>query len=408
MWVETLMPQTGEGGPLSDVTVLDFGQIYQGPYATFLLAKAGANVIKVEPPGGEFLRDRANVSIGSTLPFEMLNCNKRSITINLKSNEGRELVIELAKRVDVVVENFAPGVMDRLEVGWNSLSAINPRLIYATGTGYGISGPDRDNLAMDITVQAASGIMSVTGFPDGPPLKAGPAVVDFLGGCHLYAAVLTALHERNRTGRGRLVEVAMQETVFPTLASSLGMVFDNDGADAVRTGNRHSGLSVSPYNVYRAKDGFVAIIVLNPAHWTSLLKMIGKEDLANDPRFATNADRCKHMDETDALIESWTSQFAKSEIKALAKSYRVPMAPVREISEVLADEHMHQRKALEVVNHPRLGSITVAASPIRIHGAKHLQYEPSPELGEHNDEVLAELLGMGCEEVAKLRDQGAI
>ncbi|HEY4042715.1 MAG TPA: CoA transferase, partial [Rhodopila sp.] len=207
--------------PLAGITVLDFGQIYQGPYATLLMAKAGADVIKIEPPGGEPLRRRALAGGGdTTLPMAMLNANKRAVTLNLKAEAGKDLLKRLAARADVLVENFSPGTMDGLGVGYDVLKDINPRLVYATGTGFGITGPDRDNLAMDFTIQAASGIMSVTGDPNGPPMKAGPTLVDFMGGIHLYAAVMTALLQRTVTGQGQLVEVAMQEAVYPTLASS--------------------------------------------------------------------------------------------------------------------------------------------------------------------------------------------
>src|SRR5580658_480952 len=208
------------GLPLSGITVIDFGQIFQGPYATLLLAKAGADVIKVEPPHGEPLRRRAAPGKSATLPFAMLNQNKRAVSLNLKHPKGRELLFEMVRRADVLLENFSPGTMDDLGVGWSVLKEINKRLIYATGTGFGISGPDRDNLAMDLTIQAASGIMSVTGAPDGPPMKAGPTLVDFMGGIHLYGGVVTALFQRTVTGEGQLVEVAMQETVYPSLASS--------------------------------------------------------------------------------------------------------------------------------------------------------------------------------------------
>jgi CoA:oxalate CoA-transferase len=183
--------------PLAGLVVIDFGQISQGPYATLLLAKGGADVIKIEPPQGEPLRRRARPGTSSTLPFAMLNQNKRAVTLNLKHPRGRELLFEMVRRADVLLENFSPGTMDALGVGWQVLREINPRLIYATGTGFGISGPDRDNLAMDLTIQAASGIMSVTGAPDGPPMKAGPTLVDYMGGIHLYAAILTALRRRS-------------------------------------------------------------------------------------------------------------------------------------------------------------------------------------------------------------------
>ncbi len=176
--------------PLAGITVLDFGQIYQGPYATMLMAKGGANVIKIEPPGGEPLRRRvlATGEGDTTLPMAMLNANKRAVTLNLKSDQGKDLLKQMVAKADVLLENFSPGTLDGLGVGYDVLQPVNPRLIYATGTGFGISGPDRDNLAMDFTIQAASGIMSVTGSPDGPPMKAGPTLVDFMGGIHLSMA----------------------------------------------------------------------------------------------------------------------------------------------------------------------------------------------------------------------------
>ena len=234
--------------PLDGVTVIDLGQVYQGPYCTLLMAKAGANVITVEPLIGEPIRHRVHVSQGAAIPFAMLNANKKAMTLNLKSPRGIEILKDLVRQGDVLLENYAPGVMDKLGVGWSVLSEINPRLIYASGSGYGLTGPDRNNLAMDVTVQAASGMMSVTGFPDGPPVKCGPAVVDFLSGIHLYGGIMTALYERTFTGKGRLVEVAMQETVYPTLASNLAFVYDK-GIAPPRTGNRHGGLSSAPYNV---------------------------------------------------------------------------------------------------------------------------------------------------------------
>src|SRR5689334_12453307 len=186
----------GANRPLAGIVVLDFGQVYQGPYATLLMAKAGADVIKIEPPQGEPLRRRAPPGKSTTFPIAMLNSNKRAVTLNLKHERGRALLFRMVERGDVLLENFAPGVMDRLGVGWEILHRINPRLVYASGSGYGLTGPDRDNLAMDLTIQAVSGLIAATGFPDEPPVKAGPAVVDFISGIHLYAAALTALFER--------------------------------------------------------------------------------------------------------------------------------------------------------------------------------------------------------------------
>ncbi|MGA8548729.1 MAG: CoA transferase, partial [Stellaceae bacterium] len=270
------MGETRANMPLAGVTVIDFGQIFQGPYATLLMAKAGAFVIKIEPPRGEPGRRRADPGKSATLPFAMLNQNKHGVTLNLKAPRGRELLFRMVKRADVLLENFSPGTMDVLGVGYERLREINPRLVYASGTGFGLSGPDRDNLAMDMTIQAASGIMSVTGFPDGPPVKAGPTLVDFMGGIHLYAGVVTALYDREHSGNGRLVEVSMQETVYPSLASSFEY-YHRTGKVPPRTGNRQSALNSAPYNVFPTKDGHVAIHIVTEAHFQNLLKAMGRE-----------------------------------------------------------------------------------------------------------------------------------
>src|SRR5258707_15585957 len=233
--------------PLAGIIVLDLGQVYQGPYATLLMAKAGADVIKIEPPQGEPLRRRAPPGKSTTFPIAMLNGNKRAITLNLKDERGRKLLFRMAERGHVLLENFAPGGMDRLGVGWQVLHEINPRLVYASGSGYGLSGPDRDNLAMDLTIQAVSGLISPTGFPDAPPVKAGPAVVDFLSGIHLYAATVTALFEREHTGQGRLVEVAMQEAAYATLTPQLEAYW-HTGQVPPRTGN--ASHARGPINAY--------------------------------------------------------------------------------------------------------------------------------------------------------------
>ena len=394
--------------PLAGVTVVDLGQIYQGPYATLLMAKAGAEVIKVEPLTGEAARLRAKVGKSASLPFAMLNSNKRGITLNLKHPRGRELLKRMAAKADVLLENFTPGVMDHLGVGWTVLSQINPRLVYASGTGYGLDGPDRDNLAMDLTVQAASGVMSITGFADGPPVKAGPAVVDFMSGVHLYAGIVTALYERTITGQGRLVEVAMQEAIYPSLASNLSFLHNSRGDVPPRTGNRHGGLAIAPYNVYAAKDGHIAIITVVEAHWTNLLDAMGRQELKGDPRFAGNAKRVEHMQEVDALIEAWTRTLPRDEAFAITRRHRVPSAPVRDLAEVMHDPHMHARGMLEHIDHPDLGNIVVPGSPLRFHGADRIATTPSPGVGQHNDEVYGKWLGLSQAEIAALSRDGVI
>jgi CoA:oxalate CoA-transferase len=393
---------TNDRLPLEGIVVLDLGQIYQGPYCSLLLAMAGATVIKIEPLRGEPARLRADVDVAS-LPLAMLNSNKLGITLNLKSPEGRELLLRMADKADVVMENFAPGVMDRLGVGAEALRARNPRLIYASASGYGNDGPYRDFLAMDLTIQAMSGIMEATGFPEGPPVKAGPAISDFLGGIHLYGAILTALYDRERTGAGRTVEVAMLDAVYPALCSNLGMHHATKGAGLARTGNRHGGLSMAPYNVYPTTDGFAAIICVTDEHWRNLAREMGRAELAEDPRFATHADRVKIMAEVDALVGNWTGRLSKDEVFAAARRAHLPAAPVRSLDEVVNDPHLHARGMLRRVDHPDLGNVVLPTTPLRLHGAPPPAIVPSPRLGQHNDEVYGQWLGLPASEVDALR-----
>ncbi|MFN0089570.1 MAG: CaiB/BaiF CoA transferase family protein [Acidimicrobiales bacterium] len=391
--------------PLAGLRVLDLGQIYQGPYCGFLFAMAGAEVIKVEPPGGEPLRRRDRLQDGH-YPFILLNGNKRAVSLNLKDERGKELLRRLVEQSDVLIENFAPGVMDRLGVGAAALREVNPRLVYASGTGYGLSGPDRDNLAMDVTVQAYAGVMSVTGWPDRPPVKAGAAVADFMGGVNLYAAVVTALLERERTGVSRSVEVAMQEALLPTLASNLGMLYETGASP--RTGSRHAALSVAPYNVYECADGHVALITVVEAHWRTLCDAMGRPELAHDERYSANARRAEHIDEVDEIVGAWTAGLTTAEVFAAAQRHHVPVAPVRTLPEVAADPHLHERGMLEWVEHHRFGRMALMRSPLRFDGAPGPALEPHPGYGEHNRDVYCGLLGLGEEELAALAADGVV
>jgi CoA:oxalate CoA-transferase len=389
------------GHPMDGVVVLDLGQIYNAPYATLLMALAGARVIKVEPRTGENLRGRTQTA-GAGAPFAMLNSNKRGITLDLRTDRGKELLIGLAEKADVFVENFRPGVTDRLGVGPETLHAHNPRLIYASGSGFGRTGPYRDYAAMDLTVQAMAGIMSVTGFPDRPPVKAGPALCDFFGGIHLYGAIATALFERERTGLGRVVEASMFESVYPSLMSSLGLYFGSGGAVPERTGNRHAGLAEAPYNVYPASDGYVAIIGVSEQHWVSLATLMGREDLVAADGWATRRERVERMDEVDEVVSAYTARYPRDELLELLRGARVPCAPVRDLGEVVNDEHLHERGMLQEIEHPELGRLTVPHSPLRYEGVERMPLTPSPKLGEHNAEVLREWLGLGDDEIAEL------
>jgi CoA:oxalate CoA-transferase len=393
--------------PLKGITVVDLGQIYNGPYCTFLMAMAGARVIKIEAKGGENLRRRSVVG-GAALPFAMLNSNKTFATLNLKSARGCELLKNMVGRGDVLVENFAPGAMERLGLGYETLRQINPRLVYGAGSGYGRSGPNKDYPAMDLTVQAMAGIMSVTGFPDRPPVKAGPALCDFFGGVHLFGGIMAALYEREKTGVGRLVEVSMQEAVYASLASNLGMHNSLGNSVPARTGNRHGGLAESPYNVYPTRDGHIAIICVGEHHWVSLLEAMGRKDLQSDPRYATLKERVAHMDEIDELVAGFTSGYSKQALFELLMRCRVPCAPVRDLDDVVNDKHMHARRALEWVEHPMYGRVCLPNSPLRFDGVEPIELLPSGELGCDNRAVYGGWLGLPDAEIDQLQAQGVI
>jgi CoA:oxalate CoA-transferase len=391
--------------PLEGITVLDLGQIYQGPYCGFLLALAGAEVIKVEPPGGEAIRMRADVSGRASLPMAMVNSNKRGISLNLKHETGRELFLKMVDRADVLIENYMPGVMDRLGLGGRTLLERNPRLVFASASGFGSTGPYRDMLAMDLTIQAISGMMSVTGFPDSDPLKAGPSVCDFLGGSHLYSAITTALYARERTGRGTLVESAMMDSAYITLASNLGMMHDR-AAVPPRTGNRHGGLAMAPYNVYPTRDGHVAVICVKNTHWHGLARAMGRDELIDDPRYRTHGERSLIMEEVDDLVANWTRERSKYDVVADALKHHFPAAAVRDLMEASEDPHLHARGMLQRMDHPDLGNVVLPHSPLCFDGVERIPLRASPALGEYNRTWFCETLGVAEEDYARYAEAG--
>ena len=398
--------QNNKQWPLEGVKVLDLGQIYNGPYAGFLMAHAGADVIKVEPLTGEVLRQRGGGQV--PLSFSMLNTNKRGIAIDLKKNEGKKLLLDLAGEADVLLENFAPGAMERLGLGIDLFLDSNPDLIYASGSGYGLSGSKKNNLAMDLTVQAIGGIMSINGPETGPPMKAGAAICDFVGGVHLYAGIVTALYEREKTGLGGVVEVAMQEAIYPVLTSNIASLHKNKWKQPARRGNKHPTQGSAPYNVYETTDGYIAIICVKDAHWISLLKVIAREDLLTDQRFNTQALRATNEEAVDEIVENWTKTKTKDQAAELLKTNKIPAAPVRNLEEVTQDEHMHERGMLNNINHPTMGDVILPKSPIRFHKTPESELNIEPTIGQHTREVLVEWLQISGEKVDTLIRAGVI
>lgn len=387
--------------PLTGIRVLDLGHVFQGPYATFLMAMAGAEVIKIEPPQGDMSRRRGR---DGDYPFRALNGNKRGVVLNLKTERGRELLFELARKADVLVENFAPAVMPRLGLSSDAFMQVNPRLVYASASGFGRTGPYADKLALDLTIQAMSGMMSTTGEKGGRPLKAGVPVADFMSGATLYGAIATALFERERTGRGRALEVSMLESLFATLLPSAGHVYASNSVPQ-RTGNRHVADSYVPFDTFEASDGWVAIVCATDEHWLNLTAAMRRPDLRDDMSLRALQGRIERIDELSDQIAQWAAGHTRDEVTALCHEHHVPSAPLRYVDEVLADPHLHARGFLtaQATEH---GTVALPNSPIRYEGSALRTLQPPPKLGQHTDEVLAELCGLDAAALAALRRDG--
>lgn len=389
--------------PLKGIRVLDLGHVFQGPYATFLMAMAGAEVIKIESPAGDMSRRRGR---DGDYPFRALNGNKRGVVLNLKTPRGRELLLEMARSADVLIENFAPSVMPRLGLGSDAFAKVNPRLIYASASGFGRTGPYADKLALDLTIQAMSGMMSTTGEKHGRPLKAGVPVADFMSGAHLYGAIVTALFERERTGVGRALEVSMLESLFATLLPSAGHAYASKHVPE-RSGNRHVADSYVPFDTFEASDGWVAVVCATDEHWLKLTEAMGRPDLRDDESLRRLHGRIERIDEITTIIAEWTSRHTRAEISALCEKYRVPSAPLQDVLEVLADPHLRARGFLTEVETTN-GTVALPNSPIRYAGSALQPLSPPPELGQHTDDVLREFCGLDQAALDELRRESVI
>jgi CoA:oxalate CoA-transferase len=389
--------------PLTGVRVIDLGHVFQGPYATFLMAMAGADVIKVEPPRGDMSRRRAR---DGDYPFRALHGCKRAVALNLKTERGRQLLIDLTRSADVLVENFAPAVMPRLGLGPEVFRDVNPRLIYASASGFGRSGPHANKLALDLTIQAMSGLMSTTGERGGRPLKAGVPIADFMSGAHLYGAIATALYERERTGVGRVLEVSMLESVFAALLPAAGHAYSSNGVPE-RSGNRHVADSYVPFDTFETADGWVAIVCATDEHWQNLCAAMDRPDLRANESLQGLHGRVARIEEITAIIADWTTTRTRDQICDVCERHHVPAAPLRDVTEVLTDAHLHARGFL--TNHSaQTGTVALPNSPMRYGGSELRPLTAAPELDEHTDAVLAELCGLGETELDALRREGVI
>ncbi|MBP2637186.1 MAG: Formyl-CoA transferase [Firmicutes bacterium] len=390
---------------LEGMKILDFTRVYSGPYCTMLLADLGAEVIKVESvEKGDDTRNFAPIKDGVSGYYNYLNRNKRSITLNLKTDAGKKVAMELAQWADVIVENFSAGTIGKLGLGYEDVKKVNPEVIFASLSGFGQYGPYKNKLAFDAIAQAMGGLTSLSGSPD-KPTKVTPALSDAITGIHMAFGVMIAAFHKQKTGKGQLVDVAMMDTVFSVLEGSVVIKTLLD-SEPKRMGNA-SQICV-PYDVYQAKDGDIVIACPNDSLFTKLAKVIGREDMLEDPRYNTNPARILAREEVDGAIKAWTIERTKAEIEKLLDEARIPSTPVKTIGELVDDPHIAAREMLIEQEDPIVGKVKYPGNPIKLQLTPPDFYRKAPQLGEHSAEILSSVLSYSQEAIDKLRAQGDI
>jgi formyl-CoA transferase len=391
-------------GALYDITVLDLTRVVAGPYCGAMLGDLGAKVIKIEQPnGGDDARAYAPHINGESAYYANLNRNKLGITLNLKSPEGKEIFKKLAETADVVLENYRPGVMDRLGLGYDVLKEINPRLVYAAVSGFGSYGRYSDRPGYDIISQAMGGLMSLTGAKGGEPTRSGNAMGDILGGMNLCIGILAAIHARMHTGKGQKVDVSLVDSVVASLENAFTRYHDS-GVIPERTGNAYA--SIAPYDSYRAKDGWVIVACGNQKLFETLCNdLLKMPDLIDDERFLTIPLRVVHNEELKVYIEKWTGVHLVEEIVSSSLSKGVPASPIYNLAQIVNDPHIAvDREMFVEVEHPVIGRSKVNGNPVKLSDTKATVRFAAPTLGQHNGEIIGNL-GYN---VAELSEKGIL
>jgi crotonobetainyl-CoA:carnitine CoA-transferase CaiB-like acyl-CoA transferase len=393
--------------PLSGLTVVDLTRVLSGPYCTMLLADMGARVIKVEQPGrGDDTRAWGPPFVeGESAYFLSINRNKESLTLDLKHPEGRRILDALLDRADVLVENFRPGTMERLGLGYPEIAKRWPRIVCCSISGFGQTGPRRDEPGYDAVIQAEGGLMSITGAADGPPFRLGVAIADIVSGMFAAQGITAALFARERTGRGQQVDVGMLDATAALLTYQAGIYFAT-GRTPGRMGNRHP--TIVPYETFPGSDGDFVVAVGNDEQWRRFCGVIGAPELRNDERFATNRGRVSHYDVLRPLLVEELRAKTRADWVAALKTAGVPCGAVREIAEVLQDEHLQERNMIETVEHAVAGAVNVLGVPIKLSETPADVRSAPPTLGQHTDAILRDELAMSEAEIAALRSSGAI
>jgi len=378
--------------PLLDgLLVLDFTRVLAGPYCTAMLGDVGARVLKIESPQGDDQRRMGVVIDGESASFAMINRNKQSIRLDLAQPQGRQIAQALAAQADVVVENFRPGVADKLGIGYRELSATNPRLVYCSISGFGQTGPNAATPAYDIVTQALSGLMSITGDPNGPPTLVGESIGDVCAGMFAAWGIMAALYARERSGTGRHLDVAMFDALFAMQPTALTQYL-YAGVEPQRVGNRHP-LS-SPFGAYAARDGYYVLAAANDKLFRAIAGVIGRADLLDDARFRNDQQRSRHDAALRECIEAWSRALALSHVVAAFAAAGVPVAPIQGIAAASGSEQVRSRGLLASTQHGIWGDSRLAPQPVKFSATAPNAARAAPALGEHTDAVLAELLGL--------------
>lgn len=397
------------GGVLQGVRVLDLSHVVAGPYATMYLAMLGAEIIKVENPrtGGDVNRFTGPFENGFSVRFCALNHNKKSVVIDLTAQEGKEVFLKLVEKSDIVVENFRPGVLDKLGIGYEAMQKVNPKIVFGSISGFGSYGPYRDLPAYDIIAQAMSGIMWLNGREEDPPMKVGTSIGDIIAGVNLALGVLGALHEAQRTGRGRRVEVSLVDCLVSSVMMDHIGYFHN-GELPTRVGNRYR--EWCPYGGYPAKDGYYALGIGTDAFFKTLAReVLGRPDMAEDPRFSGHSGRVENRDEIESIITEWSMKHTVDEVCSELAKHGLPHAKVRNIDEIAEDEHIAGvRNMFPSYEQPGVGSVRVTNVPIRFPDTEELPLSPAPKFGEQTSDVLHRILNMSEEEINTLRQKGIL
>ncbi|MCI0547848.1 MAG: CoA transferase [Candidatus Rokubacteria bacterium] len=392
--------------PLAGIRVIDLTRVLAGPFCAMILGDMGAEVIKIEEPGkGDDTRGWPPFAGGEATYFLAVNRNKQSLTLNLKAPEGRDILRRLIAKADVVVENFRPGTMERLGVGFEALRAGNPRLVYCSISGFGESGPEAHRPGYDLIVQGESGVMDLTGFPDGPPVKVGNSIADLVAGLSAAQGITLALLARTRTGRGQKVEIGMLDVMASLLTYQAGLYW-NAGGRPGRRGNQHP--SIVPYEVFRASDAYLTIGVANNSLWERFCGALGRAELARDPLYESEASRVTNRDRLVPLLNEILGARTADEWLARFEAAGVPAGRIKSVPEVCESAHLEARGMVVRLPHPKAGTITVMGVPVRLGDTPGSAGAAPPLLGQHTGEVLRRLLRLTPAAVDQLRTAGVL